>query len=351
MAEEIFGMNILVDYHQDDLYYSLYLLLEKRLGHKLYRPIGMDWFEQGYWDIGNPYPNPADTAKQFLGIDDRTWDAYKNLNGDYHIVDGIYRVFNPPHNFHHRAITFEKFKEIQIDIIISSYPFGHDQTYKRLRDTFKPEAKLVSQMGNINQHTDLENVLCSIAPFPSDKNIVFYHQEFDLETYKFKLPKKDSPNLIRSFVNLLPRADLFAEISKMMPEFTFEAYGAGCPNGTISSEKDIARMMQESMFGWHVKPGGDGFGHVIHNWYAVGRPVITSISDYKDKLAGELLTDNITCIDIDGKTPEELVEKIEYFSQWQNHQRMCLNAMSRFEYIVNYEAEAKEIEQFLENLR
>jgi len=340
-------MNIFVDYHHGDLLYSFQLLFEKRLGHNLFRPIGMDWFYAGLWNIGDPYPNPEDTAKQYLGIDDRTWDAYTNLNGDYHIQDGIYHVYDPVHGGHQKAITLEAFKEMDIDIIISSYPFGHDQTYRRLRDELKPSAKLVSHMGNIYQHTEIDNILCSTAPFPTEKNVVFYHQEFDLNIYK---PVRLQPIFISNFVNVQPRKDLFDAIAPLVPEYQFKSFGAGNKDGTITQAANIATLMNSSKFGWHVKPGGDGFGHVIHNWYACGKPVITSISDYRDKLAGLLLTDSITCIDVDGKSPEEIAERIRHFSQPEEYQAMCLNARSRFEDVVNYEKESHDIMRWLQQL-
>ena len=341
-------MNVFVDYHHDDLYYSLSLLFEKRLGFNLYRPIGMEWFENHYWDIGNPYPNPADTAKQFLGINDRTWDAYKNLNGDYHIEDGIYQVWNPPHKFHHKGLTLEKFKEMQIDIIIASYPFGHEETYQRLKNELKPEAKFIMQLGNIYQQTNAQNVMCSTLPYPTDENVFFYHQEFNLDTYNFEKPREHSERkTIRSFVNLLPQGELYYEVAQLLPDFTMEAYGSQAPNGTISSEEEIARLMKESAFGWHIKPGGDGFGHVIHNWFAVGRPVITNFADYRDKLAGQLLIDGITAINIEGLSPTEIAEKIREYSDPIRHNLLCLNAYNRFCEIVDYNKEAEEFKAFL----
>ena len=343
-------MNIFVDYHHDDLYYSLYLLLEKRLGHKLYRPIGMDWFDQGFWDIGNPYPNPRDTAKQYLGTDDRTWDAYKNLNGDYKIEDGIYYVYNPPNKFHHRGITLEKFKEMKFDIIISSFPFGHEQTYQRLQQSVMPSAKFIVQLGNIYQQTIAENVMCSTVPYPTDKNVIFYHQEFDLDI--FKSVKRDQKAFtICNFVNIMLNKDLFEAVEKLVPEYFFKSFGAGNRDGTLTYKEDIAGYMQMSKFGWHIKPGGDGFGHIIHNWFAVGKPIITNISDYKDKLAGQLLVDGFTCIDVENKTPEEIAERIKYFSEPERYEAMCENVKTTFRNIVNFDREAEQVQGFLENLR
>src|SRR5258706_14059099 len=106
-------MNVLVDYHHGNLYHSLHLLFEKRLGFKLFRPIGMQWAEQGWWKVHEPYGFALDTAGQYLDINDKHWDSYKNLNGDYKLKDDIYHVYDPENKFQHKAVTLEKFKEMQ----------------------------------------------------------------------------------------------------------------------------------------------------------------------------------------------------------------------------------------------
>src|SRR5690242_6385574 len=58
------GMKVLADYHHHDLWESLELLCA-RLGWDLYRPIGMDWYEQGYWNHERKWHGDA-IAKQYL---------------------------------------------------------------------------------------------------------------------------------------------------------------------------------------------------------------------------------------------------------------------------------------------
>lgn len=342
-------MNVFVDCHHGDLFYSLQLLFEKRLGWNLFRPIGMEWFTSGYWKIGDPYPDPSDTAKQYLNTTDKTWNPYSNLNGDYTVEDGIYNVYDPVHGVHQKAITFEKFKEMEIDIVISSYQ-PHDAVYAELIRQFKPKTKHIAQMGNIFQTTEVPNVMCSTAPYPAPegKNVVFYHQEFSLEAYCYKPP--ESSVKICSFVNLLPKKELFELYSISLPEFDWKAYGASCPDGTISKDKRIGEIMSESLFGYHVKPGGDGFGHVIHNWFACGRPVLVSGDEYKDKLAGQLLIDDVTCIDLDKRSFNSNLSKIQYWSDPENHKEMCANVIKKFHEVVNFDQEEQKIRKFLDYL-
>lgn len=339
-------MNVFIDLHHGGLYESLRLLFEKRLNWNLYRPIGMDWFDNGFWKIGDPYPNPRDTAEQFLRTDNKTWDPYKNLNADYSVEDGIYYVYDPVHEVHQKAISFEKFKEMDIDIVISTYE-PHDEVYARLIREYKPKAKHIAQMGNIYQTTNVQNVMCSTAPYgvPIGKNVVFYHQEFDLDVFKYVPPIQR--DVIRSFVNLHPESGFYDLYKNQLPEYIMESYGAGCPDGTVSGVKNIASKMQSSAFGWMIKPGGDGFGHVIHNWFASGRPVLIKGSQYRDKLAGELLIDGKTCIDLEASSFANTLVRIRYYSQPELHNQMCQNTINRFREIVNFDEEEKKIREFL----
>lgn len=87
-------MKVLADHHHDDLYESLRILFEDRLGWELYRPIGTEWYTEGYWDV---YNHP-DTVTQYLGLqigaefqkkeitEHMTWMNRDNDGGN----DGIY---------------------------------------------------------------------------------------------------------------------------------------------------------------------------------------------------------------------------------------------------------------------
>ncbi len=342
-------MNVFADFHHLDLWESLRILFEERLGWNLYRPIGEEWATSGYWKIAEPYGNHPDTIRQFLSTEIHTWQSGVFLNGDYRVEDGIYHVYDPVHENHQKAITLEQFKNMPIDIVVSSIP-AHDFSFANLITEHKPNAKHIAQMGNIYQTTEVKNVMCSTMPYPvpADKNVVFYHQEFDLDTFGYKPPSDKKK--ITSFVNLLPRKEIYDLYQSQLVEFDFKAYGAGSPDGTITGTKAIAEIMRDSMFGWHIKPQGDGFGHIIHNWFACGRPVITHGSDYQDKLAGALLQDGKTCLDLESCGFNENINRILYWSIPENHLEMCLNAYNRFKEIVNFDEEEKQIRSFLEKI-
>lgn len=344
-------MNVFADYHHGGLYKSLKLLFEDKLGFNLYRPIGLDWYLNGFWNIADPYPDPMDTALQYLDINSREYSQYENLNGGHYIKDGIYYVWDAAEEIHHKCITFEQFKEMQIDIVLSSIP-AHDVSYARLIRDFKPKAKHIAQMGNIYQTSDVSNVMCSTAPYPvqEGKNVVFYHQMFDLDIFKYKEPINTEIKHINSFVNILPQQDLFQQYRTALPEFKFESFGASCPDGSVTGNHNLAEKMSSSHFGWHVKPGGDGFGHVIHNWFACGRPIITNGSDYYDKLASLLLEDGVTCIDLEQATFQDNVSRIKKWAEPENHIKLCQNAYNRFKDVVDFDGEVENIKLFLDRL-
>lgn len=342
-------MKVFADFHHMGLYNSLHFLFEERLGWELYRPIGEDWATAGYWKLAEPYGNNPVTIKQFLGIDNHKWDAYSSLNGNYKLKDDVYNIYNPTTENHEKAITLDTFKQMHFDIIISSYQ-PHDYSFKELRDKYQPQAKLISQMGNIWQVTEIKNVMCSTVPYdvPPDVNAVFYHQEFSLDTFKYIKP--DHRNSITNFVNLHPAYEIYDQYKSLLPDYTFKSYGVQCPDGIISGEKKLAGIMADSAFGFHVKPNGDGYGHIVHNWYACGRPVITNGSDYIDKLAGDLFIDDKTYINLERGTVKENIDKIRYWSIPEHHDQMCQNAYDRFKEVVDFDEEEIRIRDFLDHL-
>lgn len=342
-------MNIFCDYHHGGLYKSLKVLLEDRLGHKLYRPIGLDWFDEGYWKIAEPYNNAPETIGQFLGINHLGFDKMKNLNGNHYVEDEIYYVRDINEKIYHKGITLKKFKEMQFDVVISSYQ-PHDYPYEDLVKKYQPKAKLVAQIGNINQGTHIKNVMASSLEFyPQEgQRVIYYHQEFDTEVYKYLEPKPS--NKITSFVNLLPEPQVFDEYKNSLPEYNFKAYGSCCPDGNMGTPEGIAQEMADSLFGWHIKPGGDGFGHVIHNWFACGRPVILWKSPYFGKMAESLMEDGITCINLEEHNKQENINLIRKYSEPEEYIKLCQNVLHRFKEIVDFDREAGEMRNFLNNL-
>lgn len=320
------------DFHHSALAESLVMLLENRLGYEVYFPTGLDWFPE-FWKIGDPYPNPLDTAKQFLA---------REIPSD---GTGEVKV--------HRGITLEEFKQTKFDVMIASYD-KHVDPYLKLIELYQPQAKLVQQLGNAwSPHERVKNVLASIEPFPTDKHVCFYHQEFDQNTYKPVV--KEKRKKIVSFVNCLGSQDLFEKdwddfraLEGLLPELEFKSYGASCRDGFVTGHANIANTMNLARFAIHFKNGGDGYGHVIHQWFSCGTPVIYKSSQYKGKLAGHLLKDGVTGWDFDkhGLGVSELIKNqtpAQYYAMRQN----VIYTIGEF---VHFDRDAEFVSAFLSSL-
>jgi len=346
-------MNIFSDFHHSGLYYSLKLLLEDRLNFKLYRPVGIEWFPE-WWRIAAPYNDNIDTAKQYLDLRDVMIpkDGTPPLNVIKQALPTHYEIEEKGHGYIQKALTFQQFLDMDIDIIIASIP-DHWITYKKLRDKYKPKAKLVCHMGNIGWHNldllkdgQVSNLMASVKPFNLSRNInsVFYHQEISTEVFSHSIvPDKKK---ISSFVIGLPQEETFFQYKEALPEYTFTPYASKYAP-FISTIKELSEKMRETDWIYHLKPGADGFGHILYSSAFVGRPLLINFADYKDKLGGELLFDGQTAIDIGERDLKENVRAIRELDP----KTMGLKISALVRTLVNYEEEALKIEAFLSNLK
>lgn len=347
-------MNVFADYHHPALYKSLQLLFENRLGWKLYRPIGKDWYHKGFWKV---YDHP-NTVDQFLGLHQAsetprdvhgqvlTENERKNLH--YVRKDGVYYLQDPVHEHGHKAITLERFKQMDFDIVVSSMP-QHIGPFNKLISLYQPKAKHVFQVGNAWGYVPgVRNILASTAPFnvPHGFNICFYHQEFDLEVFRYEPPKFH--NVVHSYVHYMQRPELMDQYFSFFPGWQWTKFGAGMDLAILEC-RGVADAMRRSSFTWHYKPEADGYGHSIFSSYACGRPLIVQGEFYKGKLAEKLFLDGITCIDISKHGFTENLKSIKRLSKPEEHSRMCEIAYQQFEKTVNFDEEfSQKIKPFLE---
>jgi hypothetical protein len=344
-------MNVFADLHHGDLYFSLHRLFEARLGFNLYRPIGLDWFHQGFWKVAEPYGNAMDTVGQYLDINNNGWDQFNNLNGNHYVEDGVYHAFDPGHDYYQKAITLEKFQSMKFDLIVSSIP-SHDHSFARLLRQYQPQAKHIAQMGNINQKTGVVNVLHSVPYSPKPgQNAIYYHQEIDPAMYRYEPPNiEQNPKRIYSFVNNLPYRHVYQTYKAALPEVLMESYGGGCPDGAVHGSKGVSEMMRKANIGWHLKIQ-NGFGHNTMGWFASGRPVITQMKDlscYPYSDAKRLFEPGVTCINLDHRDVAGNCAAIRQALEPENNLKLAENAYKRFCEVVNYDAETEQIKQFLE---
>lgn len=347
---------VFTDFHHAGLLNSLILLFEKRLGGQLYRPIGKDWYEKGFWKI---YDHPA-TVEQYLGIGGATPDGTPKLNEvtgiAYYVGDPIiYYCKDIDSGQTNRAITFEGFMNTPFDIVIASVP-QHIEPFKKLCEIHPSHPKLIFQIGNAwsAEAGGAKNIMASAkVDFPPGTNGIIYHQEFDLNTFSYKLKEKEKK--IYSFQNCLgttelykPDWELFLALEKLMPDWEFRSYGGQCRDGWCNGTKELAEKMHEATFGFMCKTNGDGYGHVIHNLAATGTPLITRLADYRGKLAEPLIVDALTSLTVDNRTPEEIAEIIE--ADYQTLNTLSLNIYRKFKEVVSFDAEEVEIREFLDRL-
>lgn len=348
-------MKVLADFHHQALYHSLKMLFEDRLGWELYRPIGTEWHTEGFWMI---YNHPA-TVAQYLGLDQASvlpTDVHgvplkeqdrKNLHIDG--SDGIYSVWDPTYKISYKAITLEAFKDTQFDIVLSSIP-QHIPMYNKLITQYQPSAKHIFQIGNRwSQAAGIKNIMASTSHFNSSVNTVFYHQEFDLNIFKYEEPIFH--NTVGSYVHYMKDPGTMENVKSLLPGWQFTRYGAGAV--PLQGVDTVANTMRNSSFTWHNKPGGDGFGHVIFSTYACGRPAIVWGNQYTNCLASKLFTHGETCIDASelfSSSDSEISKLLQYYGEPERHKAMCENAYNRFKEVVNFDEDFKKIKKFLERL-
>lgn len=267
-------VRVLADRHHADLAESLLKLFEDRFGWEVYFPIGLEWAEARLWDYANGNP---DVTRQFLGL-----DANHSLKGDH------YEEVWPQHPGRvQKLVTLAQFRAMHWDYILASVT-QHEAMYQQLADELGAVAIL--QVGNVGQPVDwgLSHRVMAAANVDLKGPGVIYHPEFDTHAYR---PGQGDPKRITSFMNCLPDAGIayldWTQLQALLPEFTFREYGILGRDGILATEA-IGDEMRAAGWAFHDKPQGDGYGFVIHQWAAVGKPLIGRRSWYRGKLAEPL---------------------------------------------------------------
>lgn len=358
---------VFTDFHHAGLLHSLMMLFEGRLGGKVFRPIGREWFDQGFWKV---YDHPA-TVEQYLGVGGNTPDGSEKLNEVLGVgadVNGeigkrfeYFRCHDIDSDTENKAITFHYFMNAPIDIVIASLP-AHVEPFKRLCELHPNKPKLIFQIGNAwtSEAASAPNIMASalIDGIPEGINFISYHQEFDTKLFcPTTIHDENPPKNIYSFVNCFSASDyfkmdwdVFTAIESRMPDWNFKSHGGQCRDGAVGPAPVLAQTMQDARFIWHVKQGGDGYGHVIHNAFAVGKPPIVKKQYYQGKMAEKLMIDGVTCITIDGLDNDQIIDKILYYNDPVRYAQMAVSAFTTFTRLVDFDEEQKKIELFLEKL-
>ena len=159
---------LLADYHHHDLWESLELLCA-RLGWTLYRPIGMEWFDAGYWNFERAVHGDA-VAKQYL----TPWGSD---------VDG--KRYDESHHRWQHLLTLEQARVIKPDVVLASVAHNHDGLHRFAREV---GAKFGIHLGNVRfspidmqeDRWDLADfgIVTSVLPAPVSKpHVVDFDEE------------------------------------------------------------------------------------------------------------------------------------------------------------------------------
>lgn len=339
---------VLVDFHHSSLLRSLIHLFEDRNKIKVFRPIGMQWFAEGFWKINENY----DTAKQYLSLDQVPKDGTPGLNRVIDNDKGIYYTYDGGSSkLTNRGCTLEYFKHYSFDYVLCSIP-AHIPIYERLIRLYQPHAKLIVQIGNEWPASLFEghNVLASIKPREFDNaNVFFYHQEFDTKIFKPNFEPRE--RIIYTFINVLqekPRDyELFLELERLMPNWTFKIYGGQNRDGNLNGPEELSEKMRECAFAYHCKTGGDGYGHILWNNAFCATPLITRYEDYHGKL-GESLMTNRTAIFVDGRTPRQIAQEID--EKYNESEIMGRDIYELANISCDFEKEGIEVAKWLKSL-
>jgi len=334
-------MNIFTEWHHGGLFHAQQMLWEKRLGWTLFGPVGTQWVSEGFWKLSEI---PA-TIKQYL--DPLSCEKRE---------DGFFYYFDKGEQIWQRRLTLDQFKGMKFDVILCTLA-EHESTFRELRNKYQPQAKYIRLSGNTGEHVNWDNFdnfidTTGLYRPPENKNAVVIGQEFPLDTFGWAPPVKHKT--IKNFMNQLRESNaipIWQDLKYHLPDFEFKMHGSNGDDGMIDGLAALGDAMRDMSFLFQVKHHGEGFGHVIHNSYSVGRPAIAMMEFYKGKLASRFLIDDFSAILLDDKDWSSLVEKIRYWSEPEKHLEMCKNARSLFEKYVNFDEDEKKFRVFLERLK
>lgn len=352
-------MNVLCDYHHGELYESLRKVFEDRLGGKLYRPIGREWYDEGYWKISSN----EETIDQFL---DYRFSTSGSISGTFiedakeieergHInyFKEVLSIFdNPPHN----TITLKAAKEFSWDIIIATFP-SHYSIMLDFQKKFCPKAKYVIQFGNVVYPSyvpkGIQNALNSTGIVHNEiPHCLDYYQEFDTSCLNLQTPENDGKFITCFLINNGGhKGEEYRKLQSLLSGWTFKEYGALNKDGNIHSYKNQCQEIRRAAFLWHVKLSGDGYGYNLYRSLYAGKPVIlnyeTAYSEHRLTKLG-LLKDGETIINYDGKTLEQIASSLETMrNNFSFHSEEISRKMRE---IVNFDREEQNIRKFIETL-
>lgn len=348
-------MRILSDYHHSDLYESLRMLFEDRFGWELYRPIGMEWFDSGIWQFEKAWHGDA-IAKQYLTIwgDDR--DCGDHWQRDDQTHPG--RV--------HKMVTLEQARSQDWDIVLATLSENEPGMAAFARERGAKYGIQIGNQGALNQWDLADFGLCSTTlPFVPWKPYVTYHQEFSLTDFRYEYPpaeRSKASTWVQCLSEDAPEYSRFLAMAEAAPELQWRFHGH-CGNdnplweSNVKTTPELAAQMRAAGIGVHFKTWSDGYGHVIHNLFAVGKPIIATAGYYHGsrdglaKLAGPLFVEGVTSFDVQSHSVAEIADIARRLATDDEfHHRISDASAARFAEIVNFDEDAEKVRTLLESV-
>ena len=354
-------MRVLTDRHHHALLESLAMLIEDRFGGALFAPYGMDWFEREYWQFEKQWHGDAVARQYLLGVwGDPDWSSGQPVSPDPKQPSRLVK-----------GITLDEALTQSWDFVICSLPHNYDGFYRLAQET---GATYGIQIGNEAQPFDPRAAFCLSSSTLPDHGpewvgrqfdycgvpTILYHQEFSLDIFRHEWPPstKAIGSFIQCFAENREWYAEFREVVDSLPGLDWRVYGGygSAPvdelaAGNIDPVPEIADVMRSMRIIWHQKGWGDGYGHVIHNAFAIGRPVVGRASYYAPRLAGPLWVDGVTSFDIDSRPRAELAAILTRLIENDDyHRQISANAAARFREVVSFDADAEAIHALLESV-
>jgi glycosyltransferase involved in cell wall biosynthesis len=292
-----------------------------RYGWDLYTPTGRGWWDERYWRFGDVFGDDR-LARQYLDHDDPIDSEFPDW----------------PVQF----VTLDDARAMDWDFVIASVP-ENEQGFARFAK--EVGAQYVLQVGNTGQWIDwsLDPLAIVSSEMPIEGRGIVYHQPMDPIAY---IPPPDPMGWAASFVNSMAEmGECWALLEMARQEIPIALHGNGPHATNIKPFSDIITRMGAVGWGWHDKAQGDGFGHVIHAWAAVGRPLVGHASHYRGRMAERFWRDGETCIDLDRHSLTEAINIMRTVTP-EKHRAMCEAIRAEFD-LIDWEAEAEAVGDFL----
>jgi hypothetical protein len=352
-------IRVLCDAIHADLWESLRLLFEERLGWELYRPIGMEWAAKAIWNFERHQPYGEGVAHQFLD----PWDSDRwSLDETSGFVAEHWRRADTTHPGQDiRLVTYEQARSQRWDLVLATLSENEQGLWGFAQEVGAHYGIQVGNQGAQNLWPIAEFGLLSVTTpgFTPWKPHVYYRQEFSLADFHADGGALAEPDLVSTRVQCITQTteySRFLAAAAAVPEARFLWYGHCEPRdehwgGSHETTPAVARSMHQTRIAWHAKRWSDGYGHVIHNWFSIGRPVIATASYYQDKLAAPLFVEGETSFDLERHSDHEVHGILRMLLHDEDRwRRMCAASAARFRAVVDFDAEASAIRSMLENV-